>query len=248
MKVIILCLSVLFITSCTNEDRIKTILLENPDILVEVIKKNPQKFAGLFGSPQGNRPSPAEELARREEDFKNPKKPLVDLKRAIRGNAEAPITIVAYSDFQCPFCSKGEMIMEEVQKKYGSKVRYLFKHFPLPFHPQALPAAKTYEAIALQSREKALRFQDEVFQNQQLLGQLKEAFLDKAAEKVGANMDRMRKDRDSEKVAKIVEQDIEEGKAMGVRGTPAFLVNGVFVAGARPPKDFEEIIERWLKK
>lgn len=248
MKVLILFLSLFILTSCTNKDQIKAILLENPDILVEVIKKNPQKFAGLFGGQQGNRPTPAEELAKREEEFKNPKKPVIDLKRVIRGNAEAPITIVAYSDFQCPFCSRGEQSIEEVRKKYGSKVKYIFKHFPLPFHQQALPAAKTYEAIALQSKEKAIRFQEEVFKNQQLLGQMKEDFLDEAAEKVGANMDRMKKDRESEKVAKIIEQDIEEGKAMGVRGTPAFLVNGVFVGGARPPKDFEEIIERWLKK
>ncbi|NBX83803.1 thiol:disulfide interchange protein [bacterium] len=248
MKILSAVVALVLVVSCTNKDQLQKILMENPDILVEVMKKHPQKFQGVLNPPRQNAPTAADEIARREEEFKNPKKPAVDTARVILGNPKAPVTIVAYSDIQCPFCYRAETTMEELRKKYGNKVRYVFKHFPLPFHPLATPAAKTYEAIALQSKDKATQWLAEVFQNQQTLGQEKEAYLDQVAKKLGVNMERMKKDRDSEKVQKIVDQDIEEGKAMGVRGTPAFLVNGVFIVGARPAKDFEEIIDRWLKE
>jgi predicted DsbA family dithiol-disulfide isomerase len=111
----------------------------------------------------------------------------------------------------------------------------------------AMPAAKAYEAIALQSKDKALKYQEELFHNQAALNQEKEAYLEKAAAKVGADVARMKKDMESDRVSKQIEKDMEEGRQMGVRGTPAFLVNGVFVSGARPPKDFEDLVERWLK-
>ncbi|NDC24998.1 MAG: thiol:disulfide interchange protein [Proteobacteria bacterium] len=246
MKVFSFFTLLFLLSSCSYKDYLKSVLMENPDILLDVMKKHQQQFATILAS-RPNRPTPEQEIAQREEEFKNPKRPEIEQSRAIRGKWEAPITIVAYSDFQCPFCARAEMNLEEVRKKYPQQLKYLFKHFPLPFHNMALPAAKTYEAIALQSKEKALKFQDEVFQNQPLLGQEKEAFLDKAAQKVGVNLAQMRRDRDSDKVQALVQKDMEEGRTMGVRGTPAFLINGVFLSGARPAKDFEDIIDRWLK-
>lgn len=236
----------LLATGCNTKEQLRTTLMENPDILVDVMTRHKDKFAKVMG-PIPQRPPQVDFKAQIDEAFKNPKKPEVDLKRVIRGKASAPITIVAYSDFQCPFCSRAEKNMEEVRKKYPNQVKYLFKHFPLNFHPLAMPAAKAYEAIALQSKEKAMKFQDELFANQRNLGSEKEAFIEAAAKKVGADVARMKKDMESDKVTRLVNQDIEEGKAMGVRGTPAFLVNGIFVSGARPASDFNMIIERILK-
>lgn len=245
MRISIFGILLLLITGCNTKDQLRTTLMENPDILVDVIKRHPNKFAPLMGGPRGGG---AGSMANLEEDFKNPKKPVVDLKRAIRGKTQAPITIVAYSDFQCPFCSRAEKTVQEVLAKYPNQVKYLFKHFPLGFHPMAKPAALAYEAIALQSKEKALKFQDELFANQGKIGQMKEDFLEQAAGKVGADIAKMKKDMNSDLVIKRVEADMAEGRAMGVSGTPAFLVNGVFLKGARPTQDFVQIIERWLKQ
>jgi len=244
MRFALLFLGLVLVVGCNTKEQLRTTLMENPDILVDVIKRHPNKFASVMARAQGG-PGPVANL---DEDFKNPKKPQVDLKRPLRGMAKAPITIVAYSDFQCPFCSRAEKNIGEVLQKYPNQVKYLFKHFPLAFHPVAKPAAQAYEAIALQSKEKALKFQEELFSNQPKLGQMKEAFLEEAAAKVGANVARMKKDMNSEQVMKRIESDMAEGKAMGVSGTPAFLVNGVFIKGARPTQDFVMVIERWLKQ
>lgn len=248
MKILVLfsLITSFLVISCNTKEQLRTTLMENPDILVDVMTRHKDKFAKVMG-PIPQRPPQVDFKAQIDEAFRNPKKPEVDLKRVIRGKASAPITIVAYSDFQCPFCSRAENNMEEVRKKYPDQVKYLFKHFPLGFHPLAMPAAKAYEAIALQSKEKAMKFQDELFANQRGLGSEKEAFIEAMAKKVGADVARMKKDMESEKVTRLVNQDIEEGKAMGVRGTPAFLVNGIFVSGARPASDFNMIIERILK-
>jgi len=244
MKFLIFVISTLALVGCNTKEQLRTTLMQNPDILVDVMKRHRGKFAGVLNSMDQQRP---QDLASLEEQFRNPKKPEIDTKRPIKGKTQAPITIVAYSDFQCPFCSRGEQSIDEVRKKYPTQVKYLFKHFPLKFHAMAMPAARAYEAVALQNKEKALKFQEELFQNQPALNQDKEAFLEKAAVKVGADVARMKKDMESDRVTKQIEKDMEEGRQMGVRGTPAFLVNGVFVSGARPPKDFEDIIERWLK-
>ena len=201
-------------------------------------------------SIQANRQAKAkiaeQENARREEDFKNPKKPEIDGKMPIRGNPKARVTIVAYSDFECPYCSKAEATMEELMKKNGDSVRYVFKNYPLPSHQSAMAAALRYEAIAMQSKDLAWKYHDELFNNQSLISQEKEAYLDKAAAKIGANVSKMKKDIASEVVKKRVEADIEEGKKFGVTGTPAFLINGVFVNGARPIQYFDKIVQRWL--
>ncbi len=245
MRISILGALLFLMGGCNTKDQLRTTLMENPDILVDVIKRHPAKFAPIMGGARGGGAGPVANL---EEEFKNPKKPVIDSKRAIRGKAQAPITIVAYSDFQCPFCSRAENTVKEVLGKYPNQVKYLFKHFPLGFHAMAKPAALAYEAIALQSREKALKFQDELFANQPKIGQMKEAFFEQAAGKVGADVARMKKDMSSDLVIKRVEADMAEGRAMGVSGTPAFLVNGVFLKGARPAQDFVQIIDRWLKQ
>jgi predicted DsbA family dithiol-disulfide isomerase len=167
---------------------------------------------------------------------------------AIFGDKKAPITIVAFSDFQCPYCKRGFETVSQVEKKYGKEVRFVFRHFPLPFHSMAKPAAEYFEAIALQSPEKAYLFHDEVFRNQNLLEPEKEKFLDKATKKAGADMNRLKADLKSPEVKARIQNDMDEGQKLGVRGTPKFFINGVSLTGARPLSDFESIIDRWLKK
>lgn len=189
------------------------------------------------------------EQAALEEEFKNPKKPDLSGDRVLlAGSKNSPITIVEYSDFQCPYCSRGFRVMNEVKKKYGDKVKILYKHLPLDFHPQAEPAARYFEAIAMQSHDKAVKFHDYVFENQGQLKDGKEDFLKKAAKHVGANLSKVLKDLQSEKVNEVLKKDMAEARKFEFSGTPGFLVNGVSVKGAYPLDHFEKLIDRHLGK
>jgi protein-disulfide isomerase len=131
---------------------------------------------------------------------------------------------------------------------YGDKVRVVFKHLPLDFHPMAMPAAKYFEAIALQDAGKAEKFHDEVFSNQTKLNQEGEKFLKATAKKVGANLAKVEKDLSAESIMTRIKADQEEAKKFEFSGTPGFLINGVSLKGAYPAPEFKKIIDRWLAK
>jgi protein-disulfide isomerase len=181
------------------------------------------------------------EQTQREEEFKNPKTPEMPSDRAVLGDKKALIKLFVYSDFQCPYCKRGYETVEELKKKYGSKIVVMFKHLPLPFHPMAKPAAQRFEAIALQSTKKAYAFHDEIFKDQEGLSRGEE-FLDEKVKRVGADLSKVKKDMTSAKVQKRLDADQAEAQKYGIQGTPGFVVAGVTVKGAYPLQTFEEII------
>ncbi|MBX3020822.1 MAG: thioredoxin domain-containing protein [Bdellovibrionales bacterium] len=245
-------LAVLVVTGCTSKSQLEKTLADNPDIVFDVIKKNPKKFVEVVNeavrtAQETSREDDAkEEQARLEEEIKNPKTPVIEEGRVIFGKKDAPITIVEYSDFQCPYCSRGYNTIKEVHKMYGDKVRVVFKHLPLDFHPMAMPAARYFEAIAIQDHGKAEKFHDEIFTNQTKLNQEGEKFLKAAAKKVGANLAKLEKDIASEGVQKRIAADMEEAKKFEFSGTPGFLINGVSLRGAYPAPEFKKIIDRQM--
>lgn len=242
----------LLFSGCVSKDQLKKTIEENPDIITDAIKKNPVKFMEALNDAaqearKKDRDKQAEQEAQGlEEEFKNPKKPEVDEARVIFGNKSAPVTIVEYSDFECPFCSRGYQVIDQVKKKYGDKVRVVYKHLPLSFHPMAEPAARYFESIALQGHDKAEKFHDLVFQNQEKLKGEKEKFLQDAAKKSGADVKKVLAEINSEKVSANIKKDMAEAEKFGFSGTPGFLVNGVSVRGAYPLDHFEKIIDRHL--
>ncbi len=235
---------------CTSQ--IEKAIEKNPDIVFNAIKNNPKKFVEVVNeavktAQETSREDEAkQEQARMEEEMKNPKVPVIEEGRVIFGNKNAPITIVEYSDFQCPYCSKGFQTVKEVEKAYGDKVRVVFKHLPLDFHPMAMPAARYFEAVAMQDQAKAEKFHDEVFSNQKELGQNGEKFLKSVVKKVGANLAKVEKDITSESVQKRIDADMEEAKKFDFSGTPGFLINGVSLRGAYPTPEFKKIIDKQL--
>lgn len=175
-----------------------------------------------------------------EEQFKHPVKMDVGKSPAI-GPKDAKITIVEFSDFQCPYCNRGRTTMEEVMKAYPNDVRVVFKHYPLPFHKDAEPAAKA--SWAAQQQDKFWEFHDALFKNQDKIG--KEFFI-QTAKDLKLDIDQFEKDMNSEAAAKQVKEDMELGSKNGIQGTPGFFVNGVAVKGAYPVSHFKKIIDRWL--
>ncbi|MCB0417302.1 MAG: thioredoxin domain-containing protein [Bdellovibrionaceae bacterium] len=178
--------------------------------------------------------------------FKNPLKPLLAEGQVFRGPASAKITIVEYTDFECPFCSRGAETMKVLRTNFGSKVRFTVKHLPLSFHRYAMIAAQYYEAIALQSKDKAGEFHDRVFEGQDALKTGGEKFLEKVTTDIGADLTQVKKDLNSKAVKTKIDADIAEANRFGFTGTPAFVVNGVPIKGAQPPQAFVDVIERHL--
>ena len=227
---------------------------ENPEILFDVIKEHPFEFTETFhqaaqqAQAKQREEAQKKESAEREAEYKNPKEPVVSDNRAVWGKKEAPILIVEYSDFQCPYCSRGYRTVQAVKKQYGDKVKVVFKHLPLDFHPMAMPAAQRFEAIAKQSTDKAYKFHDLVFENQDQLKSGGEKLLDSLATKAGADMAKMKKDMNSDEVKAIIKADMEEAQKFGISGTPGFIVAGITLKGAYPPPAFQEIIDRRLKE
>lgn len=244
------------LTSCApSAPQLKKVMEDNPDILYSVIQKDPKKFLEVVNEAAQKARAAEEakfqedEAKAREEEMKNPKKPEVTDDRVAVGPKDAPITIIEYSDFQCPFCRRGHQTMNQVLKEYGGKVRLIFKDFPIErIHPMAMPASKMYEAIGLQDKEKATKFKDYVFDHQDELNQGGQKFIDDAAKKVGADVAKAKKDGDGEAVKKILDADRAEAEKFGFSGTPGYLVNGVSLKGAYPYEEFKKLIDQMLKK
>ena len=239
--------------SCSPSAKsMKEAIEKDPSIVFAAIEKDPEQFIAVVNKAaqkaqqMGAEKSQGEEKKKRDEEFANPLKPEIDPARAMHGPADAPITLVEYSDFQCTYCSRGYQTVKEVLKNYPGKIRFVFKHLPLDFHPMAMPAAKYFEAIARQSADKAYKFHDFVFENQQELGSKKEKFLDDAAKKVGADMAKLKKDLADDKLMDRINADMEEAKKFDISGTPGFMINGVSLRGAYPFPEFKEIIDRHL--
>ncbi|MFP5458830.1 MAG: DsbA family protein [Bacteriovoracia bacterium] len=240
---------VLVTSACTNKDSLKKMLKENPDIMTEAIEANPDKFIDALNNAVKKsqeviaKKREEEESKALEESFDKPLVPVIRDDESFRGSKDAPITLVEYSDFECPFCSRGFNTVMELLQKYEGKIRFVYKHLPLSFHPQAMPASQYYEAIRLQSADKAYKFHDEIYKDQRGL-QNGEKFLQAKAKAVGADMARLAKDVKSEAVQARINQDIEEAGKFGFQGTPGFLLNGIPVKGAYPTSHFIELIEK----
>lgn len=160
-----------------------------------------------------------------------------------RGDEDAAITIVEFSDFQCPFCNRVEPTLAQIEKEYGDRVRVVFKHLPLSMHPQAPDAHAAAEAAHRQG--KFWEMHDLIFQNQR---DLRVETFEGYAAKLGLDMDRYRRDVQSEEVAKRIDEDMKQASALGVSGTPAFFINGRFLSGAQPYTNFKRYIDSALAK
>lgn len=173
--------------------------------------------------------------------FENPLPNLIRDWNPVRGADDAAITIVDYSEFQCPFCGRSRGTLDELAKRYEGKIRIVYKNFPLDFHPEAVPAAKA--AYAANNQGKFWEYHDVLFANQQ---NLSDDLYVKTARDLGLDIEKFNADRNSAAAEEAVKQDAADGAEVGVRGTPFFLINGVPLSGAQPVAAFEAIIQQHL--
>ncbi|MCB9799817.1 MAG: thioredoxin domain-containing protein [Candidatus Omnitrophica bacterium] len=161
-----------------------------------------------------------------------------------KGPANAPITIVEFSDYHCPFCQRLEPTIDEVMKKYPEQVRVVFRHNPLPFHTGS---DKTHEAAeCAHAQGKFWEYHKALFAdmkaNRDIPG------LIGLAKKLGLNESKFETCLKQDQKKQIVQDDLAAGAKAGVRGTPTVFINGRLVSGARPLADFEAVIQEKLKK
>lgn len=158
-----------------------------------------------------------------------------------RGPSDAPVQIIEFSDFECPFCLRAFPTVSEVLKTYGNRVRLVYRHYPLPNHPNARPAA---EASACANEQgKFWPYHDRLFGSPDRLttGDLK-----RHAAELGLDTAAFNACVDTRKYQKDVDADITAANAAGVGGTPAFFINGRPISGAMPFETFKQVIDEEL--
>ncbi len=159
------------------------------------------------------------------------------------GTASAPVQIVEFSDFECPYCGIAAKTVHDVEAKYGDKVSISFVNFPLPMHANAKKAAEA--SLCANEQGKFWEYHDKLFANQK---QLDPASLARYAIELGLDGRKFEVCLESGKMGATVEADLEKGRSVGMQGTPGFYVNGIHISGAVPIEAFSEVIDAELKR
>lgn len=167
---------------------------------------------------------------------------------AFLGDKNAPVTIVEFSEYQCPYCKRHvDQTVPQIMKKYieTGKVKYVFRDYPLDFHPNAFPAALAAECAGDEGDTKYFEMHDALFKNQ---AELSEDKIKELAKEIGLNMKNFTNCYDNQKHKDEIAKDLEDGKKLGITGTPAFIINGWLIKGAQPYSAFESLIEQLLSE
>lgn len=202
-----------------------------PERCKMMLERYPEVLADLKRMEEANKPLAADKLAE-----------LAGGNGPSFGPATAKVTLVEFSDFQCPFCAKGATATKELKKKYGDKIRVVFRQFPLSFHDKANLAAQA--ALAAHAQGKFWEYHDKLFANQAALDR---AGLEKAAQEVGLKMDEFKKALDDKTFVPAVNADMELGKKVNVQGTPSLFINGKRVQNATDVEAMSKAIDEGLK-
>jgi protein-disulfide isomerase len=224
------------LVSCTDDNQIKE-LREQQRLILAKLNTVEEKIDKASARAQASqRPPSTGPEAGRAYDIPAGNSPT-------KGPADAPITIIEFSDYQCPFCSKAEPLVKEALDAYPTKARVVFKHFPLTsIHPNAMPAALA--AAAAQKQGKFWEMHEKLFANQR---ELSPEQIKKYAAEVGLDVAKFEADSQSDEVKQQVQQDMQLAQKVGVRGTPTIFVNGKILQ-TRSLDGFKQMIDPVLKE
>ena len=159
----------------------------------------------------------------------------------IWGPADAPVTIIEFSDYECPFCRKFHAeTWPQLQQAYANKIRLVYKDFPLGGHPNASPAALA--ARCANDQSKYWQFHDKLFSGKAFSN----AYFEQVASELGLNLADWKSCFSAQKYAKEIQADYSYGEQLGIDGTPTFFINGVRLIGAQPYSAFKKVIDQEL--
>lgn len=145
----------------------------------------------------------------------------------VKGNPEAKVELIEYSDFQCPACGQFYPYVKEIIEDYGSDIRFEYRHFPLiTVHPSAVPAARAAEAADQQG--KFWEMHDKLFENQSVWSKSSNpsSLFNQYAEELGLNMDQFKRQQNAAMIADAIDKSFQDARSRGFSGTPTFLLNG----------------------
>jgi protein-disulfide isomerase len=160
----------------------------------------------------------------------------------VRGNPDAPVTIIEFSDYECPYCRRSQATIAQVKEKYQEKVRLVFKDFPLAFHRRAVPAASASRCAGEQG--KYWEYHDKLFSGTSL----QDSDFKRYAEELSLDAEKFDECLKSGRHEEAITADTTQGQSVGVTGTPAFFVNGRLLSGAQPLDAFSRIIDEELER
>ena len=193
-------------------------------------------------APEGAGAAPTKAPARPQPDPNAVYRVPVTADQPVRGPATALVTMVVFSDFQCPFCSRVEPTVTQLIQEYGNDLRVVWRNNPLPFHQNAGPAAElAVEAFTQQGSDGFWRMHDTLFEHQQ---ELDRAHLEQYAEAQGLNMTAVRNALDNNTHQAAITADQDLARQLGASGTPSFFINGRNLRGAQPVEAFRTAIDR----
>ena len=223
------------------KELVRELLRENPDILLDVLRENSVEVLEI--AQQGSQAMQLRSLrARWAEDLAAPARN-VDYARPIRGKADAPVTIVAYSDYTCPYCATASRIIGQVLIARPDTARFIFKNLPLKSNPLSRLASEYVTAAYMQDEAKGWALHDAIFENQSRFLDEGEGFLRATALSVGLNLQKLTTDMKSKAVKTIIDDDMMEAKEVKATGTPFHLVNNLTLSGAVPLPFFLEGVD-----
>jgi len=159
------------------------------------------------------------------------------------GGPDAPVTLIEYTDFQCPFCSRVQPTLVQIQDRYGDLVRHVFKELPLPMHPQARLGAEA--ALCAGAQGKFWEMHDWLFANKDKIN--RETMVEQV-KTMGMDPEAFGSCIDANTYSDRIDRDTAEARSFGITGTPGFLINGIAVRGAQPLEEFERIIDNELRR
>jgi protein-disulfide isomerase len=214
-------------------------------LAIDMVKDGKALPAILAAIDEKQKPAPGAQKPAAAEPPAGPKKISPFAHDLRRGQKATKVTIVEFSDFQCPFCKRAEPTVKAVLDKYGKDVSLVWMNQPLPFHEHAMDAATAFQAAARQSPDKAWALHDKMYENNTALARTD---IEAYAKGVGLDINRFKKDWDDPKIKAEVDQDSKAGTAAGANGTPTFFINGNQLVGAQPQGSFESIIDAQIKK
>ena len=173
--------------------------------------------------------------------FTKPEAPHINVSYAaddpMKGPKNAPVTIIEFTDFQCPFCKRSQDTIKQIEATYGDKVKLVERQYPLPFHNRAKPSAEA--ALCAKDQDKFWEMHDKLFPSQWL----ENSDIQGSAKVMGLNEKKFDNCLTDHKYASRIEADIADGQRYGVRGTPHFFINGRPISGAQPFEGFKSAID-----
>lgn len=239
-KSIIICAISIAIVFCSNlspaialtendavfEDKVLQILREHPEAIIESVKRYQKQ---QYEKQQQLRKTLLEEFTIKPEKL--------IAQSPVTGDIQNKIVLVEFSDFQCPYCQRASKTVSEFINKHRDRVVLVYKHFPLNIHPQAIPAAASAWAAAQQN--KFWQYHDILFKKQEQLG---ESLYVATAEKLGLDLEKFNRDRNSQAAQTAIEQDTQLANQLGINGTPFFVMKDKVFSGAVELSEFEKLL------